>query len=241
MIRLKVGSEGKVFTVHEALLCHESKYFRTALQGSFRESQEKYLELDEEDPDIFSVFIYWLYGRDLPSQEETASKLPSLWALGDRRIVPWLQNEVINILHQLSLSQQDKPGIAPISISNLKPTWDMTQANSKLRSFMLIYVALITELDFYFETEQAASLPSGFAEQILCLISEFRRAEVCGKRRRREYWKTINLCAYHEHDEEFPPCLKTKENEKKSDSGPPKRKSWYSLDEEQSYKKRVLI
>jgi len=73
-----VGTEQAKFTVHEDLLTHHSPFFRKALQGSFKEAEDKTVTLTEECPKIFEFFMHWLYYNRLPADNDTADLL-DMW------------------------------------------------------------------------------------------------------------------------------------------------------------------
>lgn len=210
--------------VHQALLCHESPYFRRALDGPFKESQERLFTFEEDDPNIFALFVNWLYGQELADEKrEEVCQLPYLWTLADRILVPKLQRDVINVLHRYSVS--GSPFLKPFARSSLKPIWDMTTENSKLRKFILTYVATRIQLGNYFCPKVASTLPNGFAEQVLCCIGNFRQVDLCGRESRCQFWRQMNLCDFHEHNGEFPSCDKAPETKENPGPAPKKRKS----------------
>ncbi|KAI9835347.1 MAG: hypothetical protein M1837_003863 [Sclerophora amabilis] len=102
LVRIIVGPEEDTqteFLVYENLLCARCPFFKKALQGSFKEASEKRVVLREEDPEIFSSFLYWLHaGRLVPFTEkgkeagQDMMKYIKLWILGDRFQVTTIQN-----------------------------------------------------------------------------------------------------------------------------------------------------
>jgi len=60
MIPVRVGPYAETFPVHKAIL-RKSEYFRKALDGGFREAGDQAIDLPEEDPDIFSFVVAYLY------------------------------------------------------------------------------------------------------------------------------------------------------------------------------------
>jgi hypothetical protein len=60
MAKIYVGEE-KMWYVHEAIICAKSDYFSKALQGGFKEAQQKEVYLEEVDTDVFSLFMDWVY------------------------------------------------------------------------------------------------------------------------------------------------------------------------------------
>ncbi|KAE9381571.1 hypothetical protein N431DRAFT_490915 [Stipitochalara longipes BDJ] len=60
IIPVRVGPHAETFPVHKDILT-KSEYFRKALDGEFREAGDQAIDLPEEDPDIFSFVIAYLY------------------------------------------------------------------------------------------------------------------------------------------------------------------------------------
>lgn len=60
-----VGPENKAFIVNEDLLCDRLKFFKVAFQGAFKEGQTKSMTLPDDEREIFSIFVDWLYGLPL--------------------------------------------------------------------------------------------------------------------------------------------------------------------------------
>lgn len=61
MVTLFVGTSQKPFYVHVDLLCDASSFFKAAFTGGFKESSDKTMQLPEDDENIFSLFVDWLY------------------------------------------------------------------------------------------------------------------------------------------------------------------------------------
>jgi len=60
---LVVGREQRLFAAHEDILCH-SPYFAAALKGNFLEGSSKRVELPDEEPEILSCVLEFLYKGD---------------------------------------------------------------------------------------------------------------------------------------------------------------------------------
>ncbi|KAH7137918.1 hypothetical protein B0J11DRAFT_573932 [Dendryphion nanum] len=68
-ISVCVGDEDdgkKTFTVHEGLITARSLFFRNALNGNWRESDDKSVPLDDVDPEIFAIYLNSIYHNQLP-------------------------------------------------------------------------------------------------------------------------------------------------------------------------------
>ena len=125
---VKVGKDSacKDFTVPKEILCR-SEWFKTALKDNqFREGQSKIIELPEDTPEVFEIFLYFLYNECITFPElsqDTPGGLRGeelvlhsrLWAFGDKYLAPDFQDCVIfrlcYVLHEESCSEPI-PGLA---------------------------------------------------------------------------------------------------------------------------------
>ena len=72
IITVLVGPNKNRFCIHENLLKLHSDYFRAALEGTWKEAITKTFTLSDENPDVFNLFVHWLY--HMKSDWSTASK-----------------------------------------------------------------------------------------------------------------------------------------------------------------------
>jgi BTB/POZ domain len=79
IIPVRVGPHAETFPVHKDILT-KSEYFRKALDGEFREAEDQAIDLPEEDPDIFSFVIAFLY------EEKFVPIKPMAMALGEQHV-----------------------------------------------------------------------------------------------------------------------------------------------------------
>jgi hypothetical protein len=63
IITLVVGREQRLFAAHEDVLCF-SPFFQAACRGQFMEAQNKKISLPDEEPEIFSSVLEYLYKGD---------------------------------------------------------------------------------------------------------------------------------------------------------------------------------
>ncbi|KAK4455069.1 hypothetical protein QBC34DRAFT_420730 [Podospora aff. communis PSN243] len=60
LVKLLVGPERVEWTIHESLLCANSKFFVAALRGPWKE-RKGVIELPEDEPAAFGLFANWIY------------------------------------------------------------------------------------------------------------------------------------------------------------------------------------
>jgi BTB/POZ domain len=63
IITLVVGRDQRLFAAHEDVLCH-SPFFQAACRGQFMEATNKRISLPDEEPEIFSSVLEYLYKGD---------------------------------------------------------------------------------------------------------------------------------------------------------------------------------
>ncbi|KAH8721550.1 hypothetical protein GQ44DRAFT_829121 [Phaeosphaeriaceae sp. PMI808] len=90
-------AKSRTFYLHSDLLTSESERLSNSLTGRFKEAEEKAIELEDEDPELFGFFVEYLYrDRSILSREpEHYSEyvtLARLYAMGERLIAPRFQS-----------------------------------------------------------------------------------------------------------------------------------------------------
>jgi len=63
IVTFTVGKEGRLFAAHEDVLSL-SPFFAAACRGQYREAQSKRIDLPDEEPEIFSCVLEYLYKGD---------------------------------------------------------------------------------------------------------------------------------------------------------------------------------
>lgn len=63
IVTLTVGAEGRLFAAHEDVLC-QAPFFERILHGNYFEAQSKRIALPEEEPEVFSAVLEYLYKGD---------------------------------------------------------------------------------------------------------------------------------------------------------------------------------
>lgn len=63
IITLNVGREGRLFAAHEDVL-RQSSFFDAACRGAFFDAQSRRISLPDEEPEVFSAILEYLYKGD---------------------------------------------------------------------------------------------------------------------------------------------------------------------------------
>ena len=141
-VYVDVGRSKQRFSVHKGLVCHRSKFFDAAFNGSFSEASTGIVTLTEEDPEIFDIVHTWLYTNQLTQSKDgqdvecSFEQCRDVFVLADRLVMPLLCNMAIDWLKDFYLHEDVLPSAAVII-----GTYAITPENSVIRKLL---VALIT-------------------------------------------------------------------------------------------------
>ncbi|KAH0542630.1 hypothetical protein FGG08_002953 [Glutinoglossum americanum] len=81
IITIVVGREQRLFAAHEDVLCL-SPFFAAACRGQFREAHARRIDMPEEEPEIFSSVLEYLYKGDYYPRL-SYNKRRDIWELED--------------------------------------------------------------------------------------------------------------------------------------------------------------
>ncbi|KAH9222241.1 hypothetical protein DL95DRAFT_402216 [Leptodontidium sp. 2 PMI_412] len=98
----------QTFSVHKSLACAASPFFKAAFESNMLEGTTQTMRLDDVEAEVFRVLVHYLYFRELDDSsfiilEDATGEacdfdfllLAKLWKLGERFLMPALQNEVV--------------------------------------------------------------------------------------------------------------------------------------------------
>lgn len=68
LVKVKVGTEGTTYPVLQYLLCRGSAFFRAAMKPEWNPAKDeiRVVDLTDDEPGIFEVYLHWLYFNKLP-------------------------------------------------------------------------------------------------------------------------------------------------------------------------------
>ena len=122
MVIIYAGPEKKPFIIHKEVACLYSPVLRAAFESSFVEGQTQKYNLEDVKPEVFNLFMQWLYGKkftpclskaeldsirpsangrniDIPTTKklnEHIENLVYLWVTADYLQIPVLQNYIVD-------------------------------------------------------------------------------------------------------------------------------------------------
>lgn len=128
-MRVGSGQGTESWTIHRDLLTHHSPFFAAALSGSYKESTTNTVELIEDDPGAFTLFVQWLYtGKCEIEFDKTPSIACLAWALGDKLHCPTFQDRA---MCRLIAYYED----SPLHENTMRLIYNVSPPGSRLRMF----------------------------------------------------------------------------------------------------------
>ena len=155
MVTLFVGPERAQFLVHKDVICQVSDFFTKAFNSEFSEAKTASMDLPEEDPNLFEVFVRWLYHPLIEDAKEThpdAEKkshtlLVRLYLLADKYSIVTLKRSIID--HLVFYIRLNPAGIYAPSLHDLSKIYENAPASSGLRKLFLDWFKWGINLDFW--------------------------------------------------------------------------------------------
>jgi hypothetical protein len=86
IVTMTVGREGRLFAAHEDVLC-QAPFFEAACRGKYFDAQNKRISLPDEEPEVFSAVLEYLYKGDYYPRM-LHNKQRNSWELEDARGSP---------------------------------------------------------------------------------------------------------------------------------------------------------
>ena len=129
-----------MFEIHKGILCRDSSYFRTALNGAFREAQENKIILSENRTRTFHIFQHWAYSGSLQNGDRKESFMPmpfliDIYTFAEARDIRRLQSQALDAI--ITRNKDQQRFYAPWVIR----VYDNTCPSSQLRKFIVDFCA----------------------------------------------------------------------------------------------------
>jgi BTB/POZ domain len=108
-----VGDQHEIFGIHERLIRASSPFFDKAMSDKWQESLQRSIQLPDDEPKIFQLYVHWLYYDTFPvfSDEPGSSgnaeylELIKAYILSDKLLDSRFQNAVIDAIIEKSVSK----------------------------------------------------------------------------------------------------------------------------------------
>lgn len=151
-VSITVGSEDRkrTFYVHKDQLVHKSAYFRTSLESEFLEGQTQQVLLDQDDPNVFDIFVQWIYKGDynvqmaLPEEERRTEEAwyelhARAYSLGNRLIALDFKKKIIEKLATDFERYDDLTMALVIKMAEIIYDGTSNEDGTEMRSLLAMY------------------------------------------------------------------------------------------------------
>ena len=143
MINVAVGTNGNTYPVHESLICASSDFFQTARKPEWSEGNPGVVDLSDEKPDIFEVYLHWLYFKTLstvqdqpPTSNPEYLELAQCYVLGEKLLDVKFKNAVIDAMIDVLVNQPEDDVFIP-GPSTIKTIYEGTMEGSLVRTLLV--------------------------------------------------------------------------------------------------------
>jgi hypothetical protein len=131
-------SEQRIFHVHESVLCKTSAFFQNATKPEWTAPTPRPIDLSDEYPDIFHLYVQWLYSGKIAVTTRTSHLsvnycyLIQSYVLGEKLMDATFQNAVLQCLIQCV----NEEGSYPLG-RTVKLAYERTTKHSPLRRLLV--------------------------------------------------------------------------------------------------------
>ncbi|KAH7184112.1 hypothetical protein BKA60DRAFT_644336 [Fusarium oxysporum] len=209
-IEVIVGSSPSVtFSVHENLICSSSDFFKKAVKGGWKESEDRLVRLESDDPDVFSIYLHWLYYHTLPVRIDEPGlagnaeymQLANAFILGDMLQDGNFQDTVMDAMMDKTASEAaDGKHWYPVG-PVIRLIYENTLESSKARLFLVDMYTLHGQGHWLTEWAVQEDLPRDFLLDVAASLLEHRPQPL-------SYYLVLGSCRYHQHEPEVRACYR---------------------------------
>ena len=167
---INVGVNETPFDVHLELLCDYSPYFDSLYKDrSVKPVPESPVCFPDDDPDVFSELLGWMYRGTISSDLATRTKIPillRLWVLAEKFGISGLQNDAIQLC---KLAMDKSPG-GIFGCDTIRYVYTRTLPESPLR--LLVVDNWVQSGTKSRLSARQKELPRQFLEDLCCALIE---------------------------------------------------------------------
>ncbi|KAF5876314.1 putative btb poz domain containing protein [Botrytis fragariae] len=98
LVQIIVGPELKEFFAHKTLIRSTCDFFDKAFNGRFKEGIENKMLLPEDDPEVFEIFVNWMYSEHLRGGSKEPMLIINIWIFAQKCQAITLKNCAMNAL-----------------------------------------------------------------------------------------------------------------------------------------------
>ena len=136
-VTVYVGRKRKKFHIHKALLCYHSSFFSKALDGLFKEHEDRAVYLPDDNVEGFVLFVNWMYNvpPQIASTPAAMMALLALYIMAEKFCIEELKNVSMDGVRASYRENFE------FYTQEIEYIYDNTPESSPLRRFMADHVA----------------------------------------------------------------------------------------------------
>lgn len=202
--------------MHKNLLIKHSDFFNIAVNGRWKEGQDRVVLLEEDDPNAFEMFCAFLYTGQLfimkpddrCSQDATEAggryetkeleRMVMIWILAEKLMSVSLKDAVVDMLVAFLVDEADYPTEMHVAV------YPISSAKSAIRK-LLVDIGIWS---FGSGAIGEYGYDAGSAKYLFDMIVAKEELKDCIHHSQAP-WQRGDICRYHEHVAEGKPCYKT--------------------------------
>lgn len=147
------------------LISHYSPFLQAACSWNLQENRNERIELPEDDPTLFGLFVEWMYYGSYDSLSPHSSTDAKCWVLGDKLLCSEFKNYALSRLYDQHIAASFGRAVP---YNDVQYAWDNTAPAAKLRQF---YVDFVIQ---YFENPSKLLGTTGDWDELLQNHSDIR-------------------------------------------------------------------
>ena len=209
-IKLVVGPEpSTVLEVHENLICTSSDFFKRLRTGEWKEANERTTKFEEDNPNVFQLYLHWLYRGTLPIRNDAPGRignaeyecLAEAYVLGDKLQDGDFQDVIVDtIVDKCSSKASDGRSWFPVGPA-IQHVYDHTVESSKVRRLLVDLYVSHGSGNWLRDWEKSSDIPGDFLFEIATNLLDKRKNNPTIK---------SSLCEYHQHGPDPLLCYRTR-------------------------------
>jgi hypothetical protein len=132
-------SLSSMWSLPKNLISHYSPFFQAACSWDFQETRNERIELPEDDPALFALFVEWMYygSYEFSSLSLHPSTDAKCWVLGDKLLCSEFKNYALSRLYGQHVATSFSRAVP---YNDVQYAWDNTAPAAKLRQFYVDFV-----------------------------------------------------------------------------------------------------
>jgi hypothetical protein len=181
-VDIVVGAQQEVFSVHERLVRASSSFFDKAMAGDWKESQQRTIHLPDDEPEIFALYVHWLYYGTLPvfcdepglPGNSEYLNLVKAYVLGDKILDSRYQDEAIDaIVEKCQSKAQDGANWFPVG-EVIRYAFDNTNESAPIRELLVDMYAIHGKRIWLQDWAEPANVPQPFLFKLATTLLDWR-------------------------------------------------------------------